>query len=89
MIANSRVQKLVNYDVDYSRLLAYIEAQVDFPLDRIIKSKHLKGCFFGLLITHRSGVFGGSTLLGGVRGGSDWGGIHLGGVRWSSRVCYC
>ena len=76
-IPGQEVQKLVNYSVDYSRLLAYLEAQVDFPLDRIIRSKHLKGCFIGLLITHRSGVFGGSTLLGGVRGGSDWGGIHL------------
>ena len=76
-IPGQEVQKLVNYSVDYSRLLAYIEAQVDFPLDRIIKSKRLKGCFLGLLITHRSGVFGGSTLFGGVRGGSDWGGIHL------------
>jgi len=76
-IPGQEVQKLVNYSVDYSRLLAYIEAQVDFPLDRIIKSKHLKGCFIGLMITHRSGVFGGSTTFGGVRGGSDWGGIHL------------
>ncbi len=76
-IPGKEVQLLVNYNDDYSRLLAYIEAQLDFALDRIIKSRHLEGCFIGVLITHRSGVFGGSQLFGGVKGGSDWGGIHL------------
>ena len=72
------VQLLVNYtNRDQSKLLAYIEAQWDFALDNIIKTKALEGCFFGILITHRSGVFGGSTVTGGVRGGSDWGGLHL------------
>ena len=76
-IPGQEVQFLVNYSRDFSKLLLYLEVQWDFALDRLIKSELLEGCFLGLLITHRSGVFGGSTVTGGVKGGSDWGGVHL------------
>lgn len=71
------VQLFVNRHVDASRLLVYLELTVDFALDRLIKSDHLEGCFIGGIITHRSGAFGNSQVLGGVNGGADWGGIHV------------
>ena len=71
------VQLFVNRRVDSSRLLVYLELTLDFALDRLIKSERLEGCFIGGIITHRSGAFGNSAVLGGVNGGSDWGGIHV------------
>jgi len=76
-IPGQEVQFLVNYSRDFSKLLLYLEAQWDFALDRLIKTELLEGCFLGLLVTHRSGLFGGSTVTGGVKGGADWGGVHL------------
>lgn len=60
-----------------SRLLNYLEWQVDFPLSRLVKADFARNCFIGLVVTHRSGIFGTSDLLGNVAGGSDWGGLHL------------
>lgn len=76
-IPGQEVQFLVNYNRDFSKLLLYLEARWEFSLHRLFKSDLLDGCFLGYLITHRSGVFGGSTITGGVKGGSDWGGLHL------------
>ena len=76
-IPGQEVQFLVNYSKDFSKVLLYLEVQWDFALNRLIKSDMLDGCFLGFMITHRSGVFGGSTVTGGVKGGADWGGIHL------------
>jgi outer membrane scaffolding protein for murein synthesis (MipA/OmpV family) len=71
------VQKFINRRVDWSPLLGYLEFQVDFALDNIIRSESLADCFVGLIVTHRSGIFGNSELFGDVDGGSDWGGFHL------------
>jgi len=71
------VQLFINRRVDASRLLVYLELTVDFALDRLIKWDRLEGCFIGSIITHRSGAFGNSEVLGGVNGGADWGGIHV------------
>ena len=60
-----------------SHLLNYLEWQMDFPLDSLIKSEITRGCFIGATVTHRSGIFGTSDLLGNVAGGSDWAGIHV------------
>ena len=71
------IEGLVNRGKEASRLLLYLELTFDYALDRLIKWKSLENCFVGAVITHRSGVWGGSDLLGNVSGGSDWGGIHL------------
>ena len=71
------VQKFINRKVEWSPLLGYLEFQVDFALDNIIRSESLEGCFVGLIVTHRSGIFGNSELFGDVDGGADWGGFHL------------
>ena len=71
------VQKFVNNNKNSSKLLNYLEWQIDWPLDRLIKSDFAENCFVGFVVTHRSGIFGTSDLLGNVAGGSDWGGIQL------------
>jgi outer membrane scaffolding protein for murein synthesis (MipA/OmpV family) len=71
------VQKFINRGFEWSPLLGYLEFQVDFALDNIIRSESLAGCFVGLIVTHRSGIFGNSELFGDVDGGADWGGVHL------------
>ena len=76
-IPGQEVQLFVNRFVDSSRLLVYLEMNWDIPLRNIIKSDAVDGCFVGIIVTHRSGAFGGSELLGGVSGGADWGGLHL------------
>ena len=76
-IPAQEVQLFVNRYVDHSHLLVYMEMTFDFALDRFIKSERVKGCYVGAILTHRSGAFGNSEILGGVNGGSDWGGIHL------------
>ena len=60
-----------------SNLLNYLEFQFDFAIGRLIKSALTRDCFFGGTVTHRSGIFGTSDLLGNVSGGSDWVGLHL------------
>ncbi len=55
-----------------NRLLNYLEFQVDFPVDRMFKSRFAKDCFIGMTVAHRSGIFATSDLLGSVNGGSDW-----------------
>lgn len=55
-----------------NRLLNYLEFQVDFPVERLIKSKFTRDCFVGMTVAHRSGIFATSELLGSVNGGSDW-----------------
>lgn len=55
-----------------NRLLNYLEFIIDFPVDRLIKSKHTRNCFLGLAVLHRSGIFGRSDVLGSVSGGSGW-----------------
>jgi len=59
------------------RFLAYMEFTVDFPIDRLIKSKLTRGCFVGATMQHRSGIFGLSDFLGNVSGGSDYVTFHL------------
>ena len=60
-----------------SHFLNYLEMTVDFPLRRVSKARWLQGCYAGLTIVHRSGIFGTSDFLGDVSGGSDWLTAHL------------
>lgn len=64
-------------DDNTSRLLNYLEFQADFPIDRIVQSKHARNCFAGITVVHRSGIFGTADILGQVSGGSDWLTLHL------------
>jgi outer membrane scaffolding protein for murein synthesis (MipA/OmpV family) len=64
-----------------NRLLNYLEFQVDFPLERLFKSKHVRDCFVGMTVAHRSGIFATSDILGSVNGGADWVTFHYECVR--------
>jgi outer membrane scaffolding protein for murein synthesis (MipA/OmpV family) len=64
--------KQANKGENTNRLLNYLEFMVDFPIDRLIKSKFTKNCFLGFTAAHRSGIFATSDILGSVAGGSDW-----------------
>ncbi len=77
-IPMEEIQKFDKRGKNSSHLLNYLEWSVDFPLSRLLKrSDWARHCYLGAVVTHRSGIFGTSDLLGNVAGGSDWGGISL------------
>jgi len=47
-----------------SRLLSYLDPSIDVSVGDLINSYALKDTFIGLGVSHRSGVFGASRLLG-------------------------
>lgn len=60
-----------------SRFLNYLELQLDYPLRRLTKAESMQGCYAGITVVHRSGIFGTSDILGDVAGGADWITAHL------------
>ncbi|MES2402343.1 MAG: MipA/OmpV family protein, partial [Pseudomonadota bacterium] len=55
-----------------SRLLNYLDPTIDVSLGDIIGSRALKETYLGFGVSHRSGIFGSSRLLGNVNGGSNY-----------------
>lgn len=56
-----------------SRLLTYLDPTLDISVGDLIGSRALKETFIGLGVSHRSGIFGSSRLLGNVnKGGSNY-----------------
>lgn len=55
-----------------SRVLQYLEPTLDVNLGDIVGARALKETYLGLGVSHRSGIFGGSRLLGNVSGGSNY-----------------
>ena len=55
-----------------SRLLQYLEPSLDVSLGDLIGSRGLKDTYIGFGVSHRSGIFGSSRLLGNVNGGSNY-----------------
>ena len=55
-----------------SRLLNYLDPTIDVSLGDLIGSPGLKEAYIGLGVSHRSGIFGSSRLLGDVNGGSNY-----------------
>ena len=74
-IAEQRKQEAK--DDNTSHFLNYLEMTLDFPLRRVSKARWLQGCYAGLTIVHRSGIFGSSDFLGDVAGGADWLTAHM------------
>lgn len=60
-----------------SRLLNYIEPSIDVSLGDLAGKPEWKQTFVGLSVTHRSGMFGNSQLLGKVDGGSNYITLYL------------
>ena len=55
-----------------SRLLNYLDPTIDISVGDLIGVKGLKETYLGFGVSHRSGVFGASQLLGNVSGGSNY-----------------
>ena len=55
-----------------SKLLNYLDPTIDVSLGDLFGSKNLRQTYFGLGISHRSGIFASSRLLGSVNGGSNY-----------------
>ncbi len=55
-----------------SRLLQYLDPTLDVSLGDLLGSRALKETYIGFGVSHRSGIFGSSRLLGNVSGGSNY-----------------
>ena len=55
-----------------SRLLNYLDPSIDISLGDLIGVKSMGETYLGVGVTHRSGIFGTSRLLGNVNGGSNY-----------------
>lgn len=60
-----------------SRLLNYNEPSIDVSLGDLLGRPAWKQAFVGLSVTHRSGIYGNSRLLGKVDGGSNYLTLYL------------
>jgi len=58
-----------------SKFLNYLDISLDFDIGRLINYKPMKDTYFGILLKHRSGIFG---LINNVKGGgSNYNSIYL------------
>jgi outer membrane protein len=55
-----------------SRLLSYLDPTIDVSVGDLLGLRSMKNTFAGLGVSHRSGIFGSSRLLGNVSGGSNY-----------------
>ena len=55
-----------------SRILQSLDPTLDISLGDLLGYRPLKETYFGFGVSHRSGVFGSSRLLGNVNGGSNY-----------------
>lgn len=55
-----------------SRVLSYLDPTIDVSVGDLLGLPSLKRTFAGLGVSHRSGIFGSSRLLGNVNGGSNY-----------------
>ncbi len=63
------------YGDNNSHILNYLDVSLDFDLGRLVRSQALEELYVGVLIKHRSGIFG---LINNVRhGGSNHVGFYL------------
>jgi MipA family protein len=55
-----------------SKLLVYLDPTIDVSLGDLIGKRKLRDTYLGVGVSHRSGIFGSSQLLGNVNGGSNY-----------------
>jgi len=65
-----RDQALRNRDT--SKLLLYLDPTVDLNVGDLLRAKSLRETYFGLGVSHRSGIFGSGQLFNNVDGGSNY-----------------
>ncbi len=54
------------------KLLNYLDPSIDVRVSDLVGSRSLRDTYLGLGVSHRSGMFGRSQLLGNVSGGSNY-----------------
>ena len=60
---------------DTSKFLNYLDISIDFDIGKLVSSKTMEGTYFGILLKHRSGIFG---LINNVaNGGSNYNSIYI------------
>jgi MipA family protein len=57
---------------DTSKLLNYLDPSIDVSVGDLFGVRSLRETYFGFGVSHRSGIFGTSQLLGNVNGGSNY-----------------
>jgi outer membrane protein len=57
---------------DTSRFLNYLDPSIDVSVGDLVGSKRLRETYLGIGISHRSGIFGASQILGNINGGSNY-----------------
>ena len=55
-----------------SRLLNYLDPSIDISLGDLVGVRSMSETYIGVGVSHRSGIFGTSRLLGNVNGGSNY-----------------
>jgi outer membrane protein len=55
-----------------SRLLNYLDPSLDVSVGDLVGNRRLKQTYAGIGVSHRSGIFGSSELLGNINGGSNY-----------------
>lgn len=55
-----------------SRLLNYLDPTIDVSVGDLLGVRSMKRTFVGMGVSHRSGIFGSSRVLGNVSGGSNY-----------------
>jgi outer membrane protein len=55
-----------------SKLLNYLDPSLDVNAGDLLGSRSLRETYFGFGVSHRSGIFGNSQLLGNANGGSNY-----------------
>ncbi len=53
-------------------MLNYLDPSIDFSLGDLTGSRSMHDTYVGIGVSHRSGIFGTSRLLGNVNGGSNY-----------------
>ena len=61
-----------DHDDDTSRLLNYLDVSLDVNVGDVIRNERARACTLGLVISHRSGVFGLVDIFGNVHNGSNY-----------------
>jgi MipA family protein len=71
-VPSSEVTSQARRERPTSKLLNYLDPTIDVSLGDLLNSRRLKETYVGLGISHRSGIFASSRLLGSVNGGSNY-----------------
>ncbi len=61
-----------NHDDQTNRLMNYLDVSLDLNVGDLIRNERARACTLGLVISHRSGVFGLVDIFGNVHNGSNY-----------------